>query len=248
MKKKCCLVRRCNFDQPQSSAGFASIFQGDVLLHSPVILWVQAARSLLDFVMLEKAGACGLSITHRISRQKLETPEDISFPQLKLCIYSRSYQLWFTTVHLREGGGGQDLQRRKPAGRNSCWNSQNRVFFPDIQHYVCFWQEFLSLVLIACLLQPSPYPSLPFISLCLLSSSLPCSSLLPFRVLDLVLSEPSSLPEALHLHRSEFCWTSSLYYSPSLPAPPSHPLLTKSSGRFLSSQPKHLAQTRPVLT
>lgn len=75
------------------SVGFSPTFQGDVLLHSPVTLRVQAACFLLDFVMLQKAGACGLSITLRISSQKLETPEDIRFPQLKLCIYSRSYQL-----------------------------------------------------------------------------------------------------------------------------------------------------------
>lgn len=197
--------------------------------------------------MLEKVGACGLSITHRISRQKVETPEDISFPQLKLCgSSSRSYQLWFTTVHCRVGG--QDLQSTKPAGRNSCWNSQNSVFFPDIQHPLCFQWEFLSLVLIACSPQPSPHPCFsafdftvpPLLFAMFLSPSL-------LLVLDLVLREPSSLPEVLQLHQHKFCWSSSPCYSPSLPTPPAHPLLTKSSGHFPSSQAKHLAQPRPVL-
>lgn len=83
MKKKC-LVQRCNFDQPQSSCWVCFPLSRRFLLHSSVILRAKAASSLLDLVMLGKAGACRLSIIHRISSQKLETAEDISFPLLKL--------------------------------------------------------------------------------------------------------------------------------------------------------------------
>lgn len=78
------------------------------------------------------------------------------------------------------GWGGQDLQSTKPAGRNSCWNSQNSVFFPDIQHPLCFQWELLSLVLIACSPQPSPHPCFSDFTVPPLLSSLPCSSLPPF--------------------------------------------------------------------
>lgn len=145
----------------------------------PLVILRGASCMFFAGLMLEKVGACGLSITHRISRQKVETPEDISFPQLKLCgSSSRSYQLWFTTVHCRVGG--QDLQSTKPAGRNSCWNSQNSGFFPDIQHPLCFQWELLSLVLIACSPQPSPHPCFSDFTVPPLLSSLPCSSLPPF--------------------------------------------------------------------
>ena len=146
--------------------------------------------------------------------------------------------------------GGQHLQSTKPAGRNSCHNSQNSFFFQTSSTLYASDKSFSA----SCWLLAHSNPlhtlvSPPFTSLWLLSSSLPSSSLLPSPlILYLVLSEPSSLPEALRLHQSKFCWTSSLCYSPSLPVPPSHPLLTKSSGHFLSSQSNHLAQPCPVLT
>lgn len=83
MRKNCCLVQRCNFDQPQSSCWVCFPFPGRFLLHSFVILQAQYACCLLDLAMLEKPGACRLSIIHRISSQKLETAEDISFPLFK---------------------------------------------------------------------------------------------------------------------------------------------------------------------
>lgn len=105
-------------------------------------------------------------------------------------------------MHFGEGvgGGGQDLRSTKPAGRNSCWNSQNRfLLFPDIQHSVSFWQ------VSQCSLQSSPHPCFsvfyfsvpPFLPL-------PRSSLLPSHFKS---SKGAFLPsEALHLC-SEFCWT-----------------------------------------
>lgn len=154
MKKKCCLVHRCNLTSHSPSC-WVCFFQGDVLLHSPVILWMPAECSLLDFVMLEEEGACGLPITHRISRQKPKTPEDISFPQLNLCIYSRSQQLWFTTVHFGEGGEAS-FAEYKTSWQEQLLKHSKRGFLPDIQDSVCFCWEFLSPELIASSLQASP--------------------------------------------------------------------------------------------
>lgn len=95
----------------------------------PLVILRGASCMFFAGLMLEKVGACGLSITHRISRQKVETPEDISFPQLKLCgSSSRSYQLWFTTVHCRVGGAG--FAEYKTSWQEQLLKQSKQCFFP----------------------------------------------------------------------------------------------------------------------
>lgn len=161
-------------------AGFVSIFQEDVLLHSLVILWVQAACSVLDFVMLEKSWACGLSITHRISSQNLKTPEDISFPQLKLFIYSQE-ELPVVIHHsaLWEGRGGKICRVQNQLAATAAETVNTNRFGVFSRHpalsilltsFSALWWLFVHSSPLHTLV------SLPFSSLCLLSSSLTHSS------------------------------------------------------------------------
>lgn len=192
--------------------------------------------------MLEEEGACGLPITHRISSQKHQ--RILAFLS-SIFVPTAGVTSCDSPQCTSERVVRQVLQSTKPADRNSCWNTQNRFFFPrhpglcmhlmrDSQPWVdCFFTPNLFTLWFRCLLLPSSLPR--------------CSVLPSPPVLGLVLSETSFLPEALHLHQSKFCWTSSPCYSPSLPAPPSYPLLRKSSGHFQSSHSKHVAQPCPVV-